>query len=152
MNCTDEKTLHFGNTDIGKPVGNDIRDKKITLPLIYTLNIVNPKLRRILLRTIRHKNKDSDNINFVISEVYKAGGTDYAKSKMIYYRDEALKIIYEFSYSQTCLALEDLVIYKRIGIISLMAYRHKKDPFRKVVLASLFNFLIIFNLLIISED
>jgi octaprenyl-diphosphate synthase len=101
--------LDFGNADIGKPVGNDIRDKKITLPLIYTLDHVNPKLKRILLRSIRHKNKDSDSINFVINEVYKAGGIEYAKSKMINYRDEALKILNEFPDSQTRLALENLV-------------------------------------------
>lgn len=103
--------LDFGNADIGKPVGNDIRDKKITLPLIYTLENVNPKLRRLLLRKIRQKNKDSDSINFVISEVHKAGGIDYAKSKMIFYRDETLKILYDFPDSQTRLALEDLVRY-----------------------------------------
>lgn len=101
--------LDYGSADIGKPVGNDIRDKKITLPLIYTLDNVTPKTRRALLRNIRRKNKNSDSINFVITEVYKAGGIDYAKSKMIYYRDEALKILSEFPDSQTRLALEDLV-------------------------------------------
>ncbi len=101
--------LDYGNADIGKPVGNDIRDKKITLPLIYTLDNVKPKLRRVLLRIIRRRNKDSDSMNLVISEVYKAGGIDYAKSKMIYYRDEALKILHEFPDSQIRLALEDLV-------------------------------------------
>lgn len=101
--------LDYGNADIGKPVGNDIRNKKITLPLIYTLDNVKPKLRRVLLRIIRRRNKDSDSMNLVISEVYKAGGIDYAKSKMIYYRDEALKILHEFPDSQIRLALEDLV-------------------------------------------
>jgi octaprenyl-diphosphate synthase len=101
--------LDYGNAEIGKPVGNDIRDKKITLPLIYTLDHVKPKLKRNLLRIIRRKNKDSSSIDFVISEVYNAGGIDYAKSKMIYFRDEALKILNGFPDSQTRLALEDLV-------------------------------------------
>lgn len=103
--------LDYGNVKIGKPVGNDIRDKKITLPLIYTLDNVNPKLKRILLRTMKRKNNDSEDISFVISEVHNAGGIDYARSKMIYFRDEALKILFEFPDSQTRLALEDLVRY-----------------------------------------
>lgn len=103
--------LDYGNENIGKPTGNDIRDKKLTLPLIYTLDICNPKLKRKIIHIIKRKNKRSDSVDFVINEVHKVGGIQYAEEKMFYYRDEALKILNEFPESESRLALEELVRY-----------------------------------------
>jgi len=103
--------MDYGNASIGKPTGNDIRDKKLTLPLIYTLDTCDSRLKRKLLHIIRHKNKDSDSVYFVINEVNKTGGLQYAQKKMAEYRDEALKILYEFPESEPRSALEELVEY-----------------------------------------
>jgi octaprenyl-diphosphate synthase len=103
--------LDYGNANIGKPTGHDIRDRKLTLPLIYTLAISSPKLKRRLLRIVNRKNKDANEVAYVIQEVYKAGGIDYAQTKMMKYRDDALQILSEFPESETRLALEDLVKY-----------------------------------------
>lgn len=103
--------MDYGKADIGKPTGHDIQDKKLTLPLIYTLATCSPKLKRKLLRIVNRKNKDARDIEYVIQEVNNAGGIQYAQAKMMNYRDDALRILYEFPESDTRLALEDLVKY-----------------------------------------
>ena len=101
--------LDYGTADIGKPTGNDIKDRKLTLPLIYSLNNCNPKLRRKLIHILKDKSKDKSSIDFVINEVTKAGGIQYTRTKMLYYREEALKVLFEFPESDSRKALEDLV-------------------------------------------
>ncbi|HKG69568.1 MAG TPA: polyprenyl synthetase family protein [Segetibacter sp.] len=101
----------YGNTDIGKPTGNDIKEKKLTLPLIYTLNSVNYALRRKLIYIVKNENTKKDKVNFVIEEVQKAGGIDYAREKMFIYRDEALAVLYHFPDSDVRKGLEELVRY-----------------------------------------
>jgi octaprenyl-diphosphate synthase len=103
--------LNYSKTDIGKPRGNDILDKKLTLPLIYTLRTCSRGLRRKLIHRIKSKNKDMNDIAYIIDEVSKAGGMDYAITRMVMYRDEALKILDEFPASDSRAALEELVIY-----------------------------------------
>lgn len=99
----------YGNEDIGKPTGNDIKEKKLTLPLIYTLNTVDKMQRRKLIYTIKNENTNKEKVRLLISEVIKAGGIKYATEKMNYYRDEALKILYEFEDNEVRKALEELV-------------------------------------------
>jgi octaprenyl-diphosphate synthase len=101
----------YGNADIGKPTGNDIKEKKLTLPLIYTLNNVNSALRRKLIYIVKNENKNKAKIKFVIEEVQKAGGIDYAAQKMFSFRDEALDILYQFPDSEVRKGLEELVRY-----------------------------------------
>lgn len=101
----------YGNTDIGKPTGNDIKEKKLTLPLIYTLNNVNYSLRRKLIYIVKNENTKKDKVNFVIEEVQKAGGIDYAREKMFTYRDEALAVLYHFPDNDVRKGLEELVRY-----------------------------------------
>lgn len=101
----------YGNEKIGKPTGNDIKEKKITLPLIYTLNHVNSTLRRKLIYIVKNENKIKDKVKFVIEEVQKAGGIDYAQQKMFAYRDEALAVLYHFPDSEARKGLEELVRY-----------------------------------------
>src|SRR3954469_5998382 len=64
----------YGNEDIGKPTGNDIKEKKLTLPLIYTLNKIDSGLKRELIYIIKNENKNSKKVQFVIDTVQKAGG------------------------------------------------------------------------------
>ncbi len=99
----------YGTDDIGKPTGNDIKEKKMTLPLIYTLNNCNTSVRRELIYIIKNENTDKEKIKLVLDEVNKAGGISYAHQKMLQFRDEALAILHEFPASETRDALEELV-------------------------------------------
>ena len=101
----------YGNMDVGKPTGNDIKEKKLTLPLIFTLNNVSPALRRDLIYIIKNENKKKDKVKFVIDEVIKAGGITYATEMMNNYRDEALAILHHFPRTEVRDGLEELVRY-----------------------------------------
>lgn len=99
----------YGTDSVGKPTGNDIKEKKLTLPLIYTLNNVPPATRRKLIYTIKNKNKDKEKVQEVIDIVKQTGGIDYAQKKMMEFRDEALAILNEFDNAEVKKALEELV-------------------------------------------
>lgn len=101
----------YGTDDIGKPTGNDIKEKKLTLPLIYTLNKVDSATKRKIIYIVKNENKDADKVKWVIDSVVKAGGIDYAAEKMNLYRDEALAILHEFEEGEVRNALEELVRY-----------------------------------------
>ena len=101
----------YGNEDIGKPTGNDIKEKKITLPLIYTLGRVDKTTRRRIIYILKNENKTPDSIKFVIQSVEDSGGIAYASRKMNAYRDEALSILHGFDESPVRNALEELVRY-----------------------------------------
>lgn len=101
----------YGSERIGKPTGNDIKEKKLTLPLIYTLNNVDKSTRRKLIYIIKNENKNREKVQLVVNEVIKAGGISYAHNKMIEYRDAALNILYEFPENEIRKGLEELVLY-----------------------------------------
>ena len=101
----------YGSDDIGKPTGNDLKEKKLTLPLIYTLNTINASERRKIIYIIKNENRNPQKIKYVLEKVVEAGGIDYAATKMIEYRDEALKILFEFPESDVRNGLEELVRY-----------------------------------------
>ncbi|HXB94073.1 MAG TPA: polyprenyl synthetase family protein [Puia sp.] len=101
----------YGTEDVGKPTGNDIKEKKLTLPLIYALNHLDRGTRRELIYIIRNKNKDQEKVQYVVRKVTEAGGIDYAVRVMNAYRDEALAILHEFEENEVRRALEELVRY-----------------------------------------
>ncbi len=101
----------YGKEDIGKPTGNDIKEKKLTLPLIFTLNKVSAAAKRKLIYIIKNENKDPQQVKIVIDAVIEAGGISYAAEKMNNYRDEALQILYSFPETPVRKALEELVRY-----------------------------------------
>jgi len=101
----------YGSEAIGKPTGNDIKDKKLTLPLIYALNIMDKPTRRELIYIIKNQNKDQEKVKYVIKKVTEAGGIEYATQKMNAYRDEALAILHEFEDNDVRKGLEELVRY-----------------------------------------
>jgi len=101
----------YGNENIGKPTGNDIKEKKLTLPLIYTLNNIDSVTRKKIIYIIKNENKDKQKINFVLNAVSESGGINYANNKMIEFRNEALEILYEFPESDIRKGLEELVRY-----------------------------------------
>jgi octaprenyl-diphosphate synthase len=99
----------YGTDDIGKPTGNDIKEKKLTLPLIYALNKVDRGTRREIIYKIKNNNKDQKKVKEVIEVVKQSGGIEYAQAKMFAYRDEALSILNHFEQNETRKALEELV-------------------------------------------
>jgi len=99
----------YGSEDIGKPTGNDIKEKKLTLPLIYSLNQADKATRRRLVNIIKNDHKNPEQVRQVIDFVVQTGGIRYATNKMIQYRDEALSILHEFPETDSRLALEELV-------------------------------------------
>ena len=101
----------YGKDDIGKPTGNDIKEKKLTLPLIYTLNKISAAKKRELIYIIKNENKNTEKVKYVIDIVVASGGIDYAVEKMNNYRDEALEVLHEFEDNEVRKALEELVRY-----------------------------------------
>lgn len=94
---------------IGKPTGNDIKEKKFTLPLIFALNKAEPKQRKSVIRKIKNGNRSQKVVNEVVQFVREKGGIEFAREKMEAYRDRALEILNEFSPSPARDALNDLV-------------------------------------------
>ena len=101
----------YSNKNVGKPTGNDIKEKKLTLPLIYTLNNCDKSIKKKIIYIIKNQNTDKEKVDYVISEVNRLGGIDYATKKMFQFRDEALTILYKFEDTEVRQALEELVRY-----------------------------------------
>lgn len=101
----------YGDALVGKPTGNDIKEKKLTLPLIHVLQKVSPGLKSQLINIVKNNNNDKKKVKFVIDNVIQYGGIEYATQKMIEYRDKALDLLHTFPDSPSRAALEELVRY-----------------------------------------
>jgi octaprenyl-diphosphate synthase len=101
----------YASENVGKPTGNDIKEKKLTLPLIYTLNKTDAATRRKIIYIVKNNNQDKEKVKWVIEQVEKTGGIDYAKNKMYDFRDEALTILRRFPESAARQGLEDMVLF-----------------------------------------
>ena len=99
------------NSWIGKPTGIDIRDQKLTLPLIYTLNTVNKKLKSVIINIIKNHNKSEEKVAEVIQIVKENGGLKYAEKLMFQFHEEALSILSGFSDNDSRKSLELLLNY-----------------------------------------
>lgn len=101
----------YGDRQIGKPRGIDIKEKKMTLPLIYTLNKVSAKERRVIINTIKNHNTDKPKVNALITQVKKEGGLDFAIQKMEAYKKQALALLQEYPKNDYSLALTQMLNY-----------------------------------------
>ena len=101
----------YGNDNVGKPTGNDLKEKKLTLPIIYTLNHIEASEKRKIIYIIKNENKNAEKVKYVMQKVMETGGIDYAIKKMNQYRDEALAILFEYPKSDIRDGLEELVRY-----------------------------------------
>ena len=101
----------YGKDEIGKPVGIDIKEKKMTLPLIYALNHASWIDKKKIIYLIRNRNEDKKAVNQVIDFVKKSGGLEYAEGVMDRYYREALAILQEFPDSEYKTSLHALVRY-----------------------------------------
>lgn len=99
------------NGDIGKPTGIDIKEKKMTLPLIYALSKAAPKDRRRIIKIVKSDHNKPAKVAEVIEYVVQSGGIEYATKKMHEYSDAALKILHNFEDSDARRSLESLVDY-----------------------------------------
>jgi octaprenyl-diphosphate synthase len=99
----------FGTDDVGKPLGIDIKEKKVTLPLIYSLNNSKPKVRKEIINLVKNHNDDPKKIARIISFVQETGGLQYAETQMKKFQDEAFQILYTFPDGDSRRGLEQLV-------------------------------------------
>ncbi|SFD13149.1 octaprenyl-diphosphate synthase [Chitinophaga sp. CF118] len=101
----------YGSDKIGKPTGIDIREKKLTLPLIYTLEHATPDIKRRIINIVKNHNTEKDRVAEVIDLVKASGGIEYTRGKMFEYRDEALAILHSLPENDIRTGLETLVRY-----------------------------------------
>ena len=99
------------STLIGKPTGIDIREQKMTLPLIQTLNTVDKKLKDYIINIIKNHHKDDKKVAEVIALVKENGGLDYATTRMQEYHNTALELLTEFDDNQAKQSLILLLDY-----------------------------------------
>jgi octaprenyl-diphosphate synthase len=99
----------YTSQDVGKPTGNDIKEKKLTLPLIYTLNNVDKETKRKLIYIIKNENTRKAKVQYVIDVVEKNGGIEYTNQKMAGYKKEAMDLLRSFPPSDIRNGFEDLV-------------------------------------------
>ncbi len=99
------------STKTGKPHAIDIKDQKMTLPLIYLLNNANLFEKRKIIRTVKNHGDDTGKVNELIQKVADSGGIEYARKMMAEYRSQALDILQTFPAGQYRDSLEQLVLF-----------------------------------------
>ncbi len=109
----------FDYTDdkIGKPTGIDIKEKKMTLPLIYTLNNCSKKEKNWIINSVKKYNKDKKRVKEIIAFVKANGGIEYTHQKMHEYKNKAIQILNEFpdsTYKSGLLTMIDYVVDRKI--------------------------------------
>jgi octaprenyl-diphosphate synthase len=101
----------YGEERIGKPTGIDIKEQKMTLPLIYVLNKCSKTEKNWLINSIKNHNKDKKRVKEVISFVKDNGGLEYAVKKMLAYKEEALALLDTYPESEYKSSLVLMVNY-----------------------------------------
>ena len=99
----------FGTDDVGKPLGIDIKEKKVTLPLIYALNRASSSDKRRIINLVKNHNEEPKKVAEIIRFVQDTGGLQYAESQMKIYQDEAFEILNTFPAGEARTSLEQLV-------------------------------------------
>lgn len=97
--------------ETGKPNGIDIKEKKMTLPLINLLSKSTWLEKKLIINTVKNHNDNPHKVNELIRKVSENGGIAYAEKKMLEYRDAALELLREFPESTSRQSLEKLVIF-----------------------------------------
>ena len=101
----------YGKRKIGKPRGIDIKEKKLTLPLIYTLNEVGSRKRKWIINSIKKHNRDKSRIKEIISLVKETGGLEYAIEKMNYFHKIALEDLNKLPDNEFKSSLTEMINY-----------------------------------------
>jgi len=101
----------YGNDDIGKPLAIDIKERKMTLPLIHALSKEGYWEKRKVMSIIKNNNNDKKKVAYVIDFVKAAGGIEYATQKMYEYSQEAADILISLSKPEESVYLQNLIDY-----------------------------------------
>jgi octaprenyl-diphosphate synthase len=99
----------FGSSDVGKPLGIDIKEKKMTLPLIYALQHTDKKERRRIINIIKKDSDKPEKVKEVVAFVRGSGGLEYAREAMFRFREEAFELLKTFPGSPAQESLDALV-------------------------------------------
>ena len=101
----------YSEAKIGKPTGIDIKEQKMTLPLIYTLNTCSAKDKAWLINSIKKHNKDKKRVKEVIAFVKAHGGIEYTTFKMGEYKSKAIAILDNFPDNEYKSSLLKMILY-----------------------------------------
>lgn len=99
------------NNSTGKPIGIDIREHKLTLPLIYTLNHCSYTEKKKIIHTVKKDGEKRKAVEEIIDLVNRYGGLEYAQNKMLEYRNQALSLLDDLPASPALDSLRELVVY-----------------------------------------
>mgnify|MGYP002685436875 CR=1 FL=1 len=103
--------LDFGDEQTGKPKGIDVKEKKLTLPLIYALSKAEASEKRRIIRMIKQDSESAATFTAVYDLIVAQGGMEYARARMNQYRDEAFEILFSMPESPARTSLEQLVYF-----------------------------------------
>ena len=106
-----DELFDYSEAKIGKPTGIDIKEQKMTLPLIHALNTCSKKEKAWLINSIKKHNKDKKRVKEVIEFVKNHGGIAYATAKMNGYKHKALALLQDFPDSEYKKSLETMIDY-----------------------------------------
>lgn len=101
--------LDYGQNNTGKQSGVDIKEKKLTLPIIHTLQKAPKNIKRDIIYIIKNENTNKLKVNQVINWVHEYGGIDYTNAKMEEYKNKAIEILSQFPNSEANEAMKELV-------------------------------------------
>ena len=101
----------FGSHDVGKPLGIDIKEKKMTLPLIHALAHAERSERRRILNIVRNESHKTEKVAEVIRFVRESGGIEYAREAMYRFRQEAFDLLETAPASEARQAMRDLLVF-----------------------------------------
>ncbi|MBK9023742.1 MAG: polyprenyl synthetase family protein [Saprospiraceae bacterium] len=101
----------YGTQDVGKPLGIDIKEKKMTLPLIYALQNTDRHTKKHIINLIKNHSKDQKSVKEVISFVHASGGLQYAESRMMDYCREAIDLLKTLADNDASKSLVELIDY-----------------------------------------
>lgn len=97
--------------DTGKPSGIDIKEKKMTLPLIYLLSQSSMLEKRKIINIVKRHNTDEKKVNWLIDRVIESGGIEYTNNIMLDYKNKSLEMLQEFPDNQARKGIVDLIEY-----------------------------------------
>jgi octaprenyl-diphosphate synthase len=101
----------YGERKIGKPLGIDIKEKKMTLPLIYVLSKASDSDKKKIIKIIKKHNENKKKVKEVVDFVIQNGGLEYAQEAMMAYKNKAVEILAQFEQNEANLSLQELVNY-----------------------------------------
>jgi len=101
----------FGTEEVGKPLGIDIKEKKMTLPLIFALKESDKSQQRHIINLVRNHSENPKKVKEVIEFVRSSGGLEFARQAMNQFRNEAFELLHHFPPSEVRDSLEDLVMF-----------------------------------------